>query len=86
MPFSLKIVADFNHFILISRGDEDIRPFSARHADNPGVCIEELHCFTERNFLLRYSIKDLCKQELEVFKRDEVFLFKGCVGCLEKAR
>ena len=82
------MLADFNKLIRIFRGDDDTPApeLSVRHADKPGISIEELHCSTELNLFLRYPIKDLCNQQLELSHWDEVFLFENCLGRREIGR
>jgi hypothetical protein len=80
------VLVDFNDLICISGCDEDARDFSIKHADHPGVYIQKLHCIAEKLLLVRYSLQDLCNQELELSKRDEVFLLKSCPGHGQKGR
>jgi len=74
------VLVDFNDLICISRGDEDARAVSIGHADHPGFYIEKLHCFAENHLLIRYTLQDLCNQELELSNRDEVFLQESSLG------
>jgi hypothetical protein len=82
------MLADFNKLIRIFRCNDDTPApsYCVRHADKPGVSIEELHCSTEFFLFIRYSIKDLCNQQLELSQRDEVFLFECCLGRREIGR